>query len=263
MRYSIHMPSSCFRIESAIVGERCRKAFAILVASCGALVGMTTGCSTPNPIPSKYDLPAILDVEIPSVQRAILKYAKEHGGRLPDTSMGEQTAMRAIGQRFRTEQETDAGGDSFTVEQSIDGVAYIFRPAKDTFILTVGGHVTRTPTEGGSAGCTWFSFQGRYTNSGEVVIDQTSYLENDNLFIDAMRSTSNRGSWNSSAWAISKIYLAVAGATGKEFADATVDGFVKDAVASGLARVPSDMTPRDAAFGGVKSTPTKPSQMSR
>lgn len=218
-----------------------------------ALVTGMTACSTPTAIPTKYDLPTILDLELPHAQRAILKHAKDRDDQLPENSLGEQIVIRAIKQRNRSVEELDAGGNTVTMDETIDSVAYVFRPARDTFILAVGGRVVRTPVGGGSALCAWFAYQGRYSNEGEIIEDHTSYLENADLFIDAMRSTANQVPWNTSAWAITRIYLAVVDAKGEEAANAMVDRFVKDALATDRARVPSGMTPRQAAFGGVKS----------
>ncbi len=218
-----------------------------------ATVTMLTGCSTPHAIPSKYDVPAILDIGLPLAQRAVLEYADAHHGRLPETSPGEQIVVRSVTQRNRTIEEVDASGTPVSIVETIDSIAYVYRPARETFILAVGGHIVGTPVGGGDSINTWFAFHGRYDDQGHIIPDKTSYFENADLFIDAMRSTSNEGSWNSSAWAISTTYLAVLAVKGEATTDAIVDRFVKAAVATGLARVPSDMTPREAAFGGVKS----------
>ena len=107
-------------------------------------------------------------------------------------------------------------------------------------------------------------YQGRYTRDGKIIDDKTSYLENADLFINAMRSAGGQSNndWNYSAWAIGRIYVAVTNAEGKAAADKMVDQFVKQAIATGLARVPNGMTPRQAAFGGVEGNPSTKSALS-
>lgn len=222
-----------------------------------------SGCSTPSAIPESYDLPAILDLQIPLVQNAILEYAEEHEGQLPETSFGEQLAIRAVKQRSRSIDELDAAGEQITMNEFIDGGAYIYRPAKETFILAAAGRVVRIQ-KGQVKSFSWFAYQGRYSHQGKIIEEKTSYLENEALFVDAMRSAGgqSQNDWNYSAWAISRIYLAVSNADGKGFADKTVDDFVKQAIATGLARVPNGMTPRQAAFGGVEGNPKTTSALS-
>ncbi len=216
-----------------------------------SLVGLV-GCSTPSAIPESYELPTLLNLQLPLAQQSILRYAKDHDGRLPESSLGEQIAVRAIKQRKRTTEELDSTGGKITIDEYIDGGAYVFRPAKDAFILAAAGHIVRTPSGGRTPVWTWFAFQGRYSNSGEVIEDQTSYLENADLFVDAMRSTTNQVSWNASAWAIGRIYKAAVDASSAAAADVMVDRLIKDAIATDLARVPTGMSPREAAFGGTK-----------
>lgn len=219
------------------------------------------GCSTPSAIPESYDLPTILDLQIPLAQKAILNYADEHDGQLPDTSLGEQLAIRAVKLRTRTTDELNATGENITINEFIDGGAYIYRSALDTFILASAGRVVQTK-DGNIQSNLWFVYQGRYSHKGKIIDDKTWYLENADLFLDAMRSSGgqSRNDWNYSAWAIRQIYFAVSKANGKAAADALVDQFVKDAIETGIARVPSGMTPRQAAFGGAEgNSVTKPS----
>ena len=232
---------------------------AFIVLSLAAM----TGCSTPPAIPESYDLPTILDLQIPLVQKAILEYAEEHGDRLPETSLGEQIAIRAVKQRMRTIDELDAAGGKITLKEFIDGGAYIYRPAKDTFILAAAGRVVRIQ-DGNVQSNIWFIYQGRYSRHGNINDEKTSYLENADLFVDAMRSTGgqSQNDWNFSAWAIGRIYVAITNSEGKTAADKMVDQFVKEAIATGLARVPNGMTPRQAAFGGVEGNPSTKSALS-
>ena len=232
---------------------------AFIVLSLAAM----TGCSTPPAIPESYDLPTILDLQIPLVQKAILEYAEEHGDRLPVTSLGEQIAIRAVKQRMRTIDELDAAGGKITLNEFIDGGAYIYRPAKDTFILAAAGRVVRIQ-DGNVQSNIWFIYQGRYSRHGNIIDEKTSYLENADLFVDAMRSAGgqSQNDWNFSAWAIGRIYVAITNAEGKAAADKMVDQFVKEAIATGLARVPNGMTPRQAAFGGVEGNPSTKSALS-
>jgi hypothetical protein len=72
----------------------------------------------------------------------------------------------------------------------------------------------------------------------------------------------SQNDWNFSAWAIGRIYVAITNAEGKAAADKMVDQFVKEAIATGLARVPNGMTPRQAAFGGVEGNPSTKSALS-
>ncbi len=232
---------------------------ALIVLSLTAM----TGCSTPSAIPDSYDLPTILDLQIPLVQHAILEYAGDHQDRLPATSVGEQLAIRAVKERSRSIDEMDAAGNKITLTEFIDGGSYISRPAKDEFILSAAGRVIRVQQEQVQS-YTWFAYQGRYTRDGKIIDEKTTYLENADLFINAMRSAGGQSSndWNYSAWAIGRIYLAVTNAEGKGTADKFVDDFIKEAIATGLARVPSGMTPRQAAFGGVEGSPSTKSALS-
>ena len=222
-----------------------------------------SGCSTPSAIPETYDLPTILDLQIPLVHHAILEYAAKHEDRLPATSVGEQLAIRAVKERSRSIDEMDAAGDKITLTEFIDGSSYISRPAKDEFILSAAGRVVKVQQEIVQS-YTWFAYQGRYTREGKIVDDKTSYLENADLFINAMRSAGgqSQNDWNYSAWAIGRIYVAVTNAEGKVAADKMVDDFIKRAIATGLARVPNGMTPRQAAFGGVEGNPSTKSALS-
>jgi len=223
-----------------------------------AWIFASTGCSFPSAVPSDLQLPSLVSRELPNAQRAIVKYGKGRNGRLPQDSLGEQIAHRAVKQRSQTVEEVDAGGNRVSILETIDGVGYNFRPARETFVLVFAGHVTQTPIGGGASSCTWFKFEGRYGSRGEVLVDDTSYLENADLFEDAMRSTSNKADWNTSAWAISRINIAITNASGAAVADAMVSGFINGAIASGLARVPTDMTPRQAAFGGIDGVTANP-----
>ncbi len=215
------------------------------------ILGSAFGCSTPSALPAHYQLPTLLRSEIPLAQAAILKYAQEHDDHLPGTVVGEQLAMRAMAVRESSVNEVDAAGSPVTVAESIDGVAYLYRPAQDNFILTVCGRVLRTVPGAPSPMCAWFVYQGRYSEKGEVIEDRTSYLENTELFIDSMRATTHPTAWNSSAWAINRCYTAVVAANGLASADGMVEHFVKAAIATGRARVPTGMPPRQAAFGGT------------
>jgi hypothetical protein len=232
---------------------------AFIVLSLAAM----TGCSTPSAIPETYDLPTILDLQIPLVQQAILKYVQEHDDRLPATSVGEQLAIRAVTERSRSIDEMDAAGDKITLTEFIDSGSYIFRPAKDEFILSAAGRIVRVQQETIQS-YTWFAYHGRYSLNGNIIDEKTSYLENADLFVDAMRSADgqSQNDWNYSAWAIGRIYVAVTNAEGKAAADKMVDQFVKEAIATGLARVPNGMTPRQAAFGGVRGNPSTKSALS-
>lgn len=226
-------------------------------------VAAMSGCSTPSAIPGSYDLPTILDLQIPLVQKAILEYASEHDDRLPATSVGEQLAIRAVKERKRSIDEMDAAGNKITLIEFIDGGAYIYRPAKDEFVLSAAGRIVRVE-QGKVQSCTWFAYQGRYNRNGKIVEEKTFYLENSDLFINAMRSAGGQSNndWNFSAWAIGRIYVAVTNADGKSTADQMVDDFVKESIATGLARIPSGMTPRQAAFGGVEGNPQTKSALS-
>lgn len=247
------------KISVALITTTGKITSAIIVLTIAAL----TGCSTPTAIPESYDLPTILDLQIPLVQQAILEYAQEHDDRLPETSLGEQIAIRAVKQRMRTIDELDATGQKITLKEFIDGGAYIYRPAKDTFILAAAGRVVRIQ-DGNVQSNIWFIYQGRYSRNGNIIDEKTSYLENADLFVDAMRSAGgqSQNDWNYSAWAIGRIYVAVTNADGKTAADKIVDQFVKEAIATGLARVPNGMTPRQAAFGGVEGNPSTKSALS-
>lgn len=224
------------------------------------LVATITGCATPSALPTGYRVPMLLQSALPAAQQAILKYADEHDGQLPETTIGEQFAMRAITTRTLANEELDAAGTPVTVSESIDGIAYLYRPAQDTFILTVCGRVVRSAQGAPTPMCAWFCFQGRYSSKGAVIDDRTTYLENTELFIDAMRSTTHTAAWNSSAWAITRCYASVIASNGQKSADGMVDHFIKEAIATGRARVPTGMPPRQAAFGGVgsKTTSTPP-----
>ena len=112
-----------------------------------------SGCSTPSAIPETYDLPTILDLQIPLVHNAILEYAAEHEDRLPATSVGEQLAIRAVKERSRSIDEMDAAGDKITLTEFIDGGSYISRPAKDEFILSAAGRVVSNTNAG--SGSLW------------------------------------------------------------------------------------------------------------
>lgn len=222
------------------------------------VVAAATGCSTPSAIPTGYPIPALLQSELPSAQQAILKYADDHDGQLPETTVGEQIVMRAMATRVRAVEELDAAGTPVTVAESIDGIAYLYRPAQDTFILTVCGRVVRSSVGSATPMCAWFCYQGRYSSEGAVIDDRTTYLENTELFIDAMRSTTHTTAWNSSAWAIAQCYGAVTTSNGQQSADGMVDHFIKAAIATGRARVPTGMPPRQAAFGGAAGKTTLP-----
>lgn len=198
-------------------------------------------------------MPELLQSELPSAQQAILKYAHEHNDQLPETTIGEQIAMRAIAIRNRSVDELDAARSLVTVAQYIDDIAYLYRPAQDTFILTLCGRVVRTSQGAPTPMCAWFCYQGRYSDNGTVIEDRTTYYENTELFIDAMRATTHTTAWNSSAWAITRCYAAVVAANGQQSADGMVAHFIKEAIATGRARVPTGMAPRQAAFGGIAS----------
>ncbi|MSR44690.1 MAG: hypothetical protein EXS15_04935 [Phycisphaerales bacterium] len=220
-----------------------------------SVLAVATGCSTPPAVPVEFNIPTIAATQVPVARNAILKYARKHQGSLPDTSNGEQITLRSVKTFSRTGQEMDSAESLVQIEEHIDGLAYAYRPAQTTFVIAVAGRVIRTPVGGGEGSCAWFCFQGRYDDKGVINMDLTTYHENAELFVDAMRSTTHRTGWNSSAWAITKCNFAVRAARGASEADAMVDRFVMDAIATGRARVPDGMPPRQAAFGGVPQAP--------
>ncbi|MSQ89980.1 MAG: hypothetical protein EXS01_01100 [Phycisphaerales bacterium] len=219
------------------------------------VLAVATGCSTPPAIPADFQVPPLAASQIPRARAAILDYARSHDGRLPDTSLGEQIVLRTVDQLSQTVEEVDSTGVIVTRQQFIDGVAYAFRPAQSTFILAIAGRVVRSASAGGAGGCAWFCFVGRYDDSGHLILDQTTYVDNAELFVDAMRATTHRASWNSSAWAITKCNHAMVASSGDALADGMVAHFVQQAIATGRARVPNGMPPRQAAFGGVAQPP--------
>ena len=102
----------CFRLLT--ITGKFTSAFIVLT------LAAMSGCSTPSAIPETYDLPTILDLQIPLVHHAILEYAVEHEDRLPATSVGEQLAIRAVKERSRSIDELDAAGDKITLTEFID-----------------------------------------------------------------------------------------------------------------------------------------------
>lgn len=234
----------------------------------GALLGVFTaaacltiaGCATPRAVPTNLRLPSIVASALPVAHSALLAWSKAHDDRVPDTSAGEQIVLQSLVVREATTQELNAAGEMVSMSEFIDSAAYAFRPAQEQFLLAVAGHVIRKPAGGGRSMIGWYCYKGRYTRDGEIIEDQTVYLENAELFIDAMRGTSHNVPWNSSAWAVTHIFNALVAQQGEASAEAMVQRFVRDAVESGRARVPSGMPPRQAAFGGVApKTPTAPS----
>ncbi len=224
------------------------------------LFASVAGCATPSALPPGIVLPSRLQDEIPAAHAAILKYAADHDDALPETPAGERIISSAIAQRTSSSDELDAAGTPTTLVESIDGIAYLCTVEQETFVMILCGRRTQMTQGSATPICAWFSYRGCYSHDGEVMPRHTTYLENTELFLDAIRSTAHPTGWNSSAWAIKRCYDAVAAAHGTASADGMVAHFVEAAVDTGRARVPAGMTPRQAAFGGTpdEATATPP-----
>lgn len=229
----------------------------ITAASAIAACLASFGCATPQAVPSEIRLPTIVSNALPIAHKALLDWSKEHDDQVASTSAGEEIVLQSLVVRESTTQELDAGGEAVSVSEYIDTAAYAFRPAQEQFLIAVAGHVIRKGASDGRSMIGWYCYKGRYTREGAIIEDQTTYLENAELFIDAMRGTSHQVPWNSSAWAITHIFDSIVAQQGEPAAEAMVQRFVKDAIASGRARVPKGMPPRQAAFGGVPPKTTK------
>jgi hypothetical protein len=227
------------------------RAYAVCALGIGTMFAV--GCATPSAFPPGTDVPLLVRDELPVAHEAIFDWAGSHNGNVPSTSIGEGIALDAIKERTRTFDELDAAGNPVEVTETIDAVAYAYRPAHEQCVLAVAGHIVRQPKGGGTPRCAWYCYRGRYTSDGVVLPDETTYFENADLFIDAMRGTSHQVAWNSSAWAINRIYGAMTASQGRELTDTLVDSFVASATATGRARVPTGMPPRQAAFGGLSN----------
>ncbi|MSR28706.1 MAG: hypothetical protein EXS03_03910 [Phycisphaerales bacterium] len=222
-------------------------------AALAATIAFMTGCATPSAIPEGTNAPSIVRTALPAAHRALFDWAEAHDDKMPDTSTGESIVLQAVSTRSLSTDEIDAGGNPVQLTETIDALAYAYRPAQDQCVLAVAGHIVRKPTGGGTPLCAWYCYRGRYTNEGVIIPDQTTYFENAELFVDAMRGTSHQVPWNSSAWAINRIFDVVSASQGASMADALSVSFVKSAIATGRARVPTGMAPRQAAFGGISS----------
>ncbi len=215
------------------------------------LMAAAAGCATPAAIPPGLNAPSIVLAALPLAHEAIFDWANDHDDVLPVTSAGEALVLAAVKTRSSMSEELDAGGNLVETTETIDGLAYAYRPAHEQCVLAVAGHIVRRPKGGGAPMCAWYCYKGRYTSDGVILPDETTYYENAELFVDAMRGTSHQVPWNSSAWGITRIFEAVSAAQGAPTADRLADQFVSGAIATGRARVPTGMPPRKAAFGGV------------
>lgn len=218
-----------------------------------AIAAAAAGCATPSAIPPGVNAPSVVKTALPAAHRALLDWSSAHDDQIASTSTGESIVLQAVTTRELALDELDAAGNPVVITEYIDGLAYAYRPAHEQFVLAVAGHIVRKPKGGGQPQCAWYCFRGRYTNDGVIIPDETTYYENAELFVDAMRGTSHQVPWNSSAWGVIRIYQAVSATQGEAIADALSDQFVSAAIATGRARVPSGMPPRKAAFGGVSS----------
>ncbi len=221
---------------------------AVFTSACTLIAA---GCATPSALPPGTDVPLIVRDALPVAHSAIFEWARAHDDQVPPTSTGESIAIDAIKERSKAFDELDASGNPVTVTEAIDAIAYAYRPAHDQCVLAVAGHILRQSKGGGPPRCAWYCYRGRYTKDGVIIPDETTYFENADLFVDAMRGTSHQVAWNSSAWAVNRIFEAMASSQGEPMADALADSFVSSAIATGRARVPTGMPPRKAAFGGI------------
>jgi hypothetical protein len=220
---------------------------AMLLAAAG--LSAVVGCAnTGGTIPGAL-APSIVTTQIPEAQRSILA-ANETEGRLPNNSAGDEILMQAIRNRTQTMDESDGGGNRVKLTETIDGIAYDYLPARNRFLIAIAGRIVRAPDDGGTPNCTWYCFRGVYDTDGALVRDKSQYVENARLFLSAMRNTANNVPWNCEAWAITEINRQAVKQTGSAQAEAMVQGFIDQAMATGQARVLQQKTPREMAFGG-------------
>lgn len=240
MRYSSDMddPSTTLR----------RKAFTtVLLAASGLWSAM--GCAnTGGTIPGAI-VPSLVATQAAAARNSIVS-AHSDSGKLPNNSAGEERILQAIQQRSKTADEMDGGGNPIKLTETIDGIAYDYLPARNRFLIAWAGRVVRAPEDGSTPSCTWYCFRGVYEPNGSLVRDKSQYVENSRLFLAAMRNTASSVPWNCEAWAITEIYRQSVKQSGAAQADAMVQDFIDQALATGQARVLQQKTPREMAFGG-------------
>lgn len=213
-----------------------------------ALSGAVGCANTGGTIPGTA-APSLVTSQVASAKSGIVAVHGETG-KLPNNSAGEELLLQAFRLRSQSLDETDGGGNRVKLTETIDGIAYDYLPARDRFLIAVAGRIVRAPEDGGTPNCTWYCFRGVYEPNGALVRDKSQYLENARLFVAAMRNTANSVPWNCEAWAITEVYRQAVKQSGASQADAMVQDFIDQAMATGQARVVQGKTPRETAFGG-------------
>jgi len=224
------------------------KVFTTTLITTAALLS-ATGCASPGGSIPGATVPSLVSTQVSTACRSIVS-AHSDGGKLPNTSDGEERILQAIRNRSQTLDETDGGGNPVKLTETIDGVAYDYLPARNRFLIALAGRVVRAPQDGSTPSCTWYCFRGVYEPDGSLVRDKSQYVENSRLFLAAMRNTASSVPWNCEAWAITEIYRQSVKQSGAAQADAMVQDFIDQALATGQARVLQEKTPREMAFGG-------------
>jgi len=240
MRYS--------KVMSAPKTRSRQKVFTtILIATAGFL--SATGCASPGGSIPGATVPSLVSTQVSTACSSIVS-AHSDEGKLPNNSGGEERILQAIRNRSQTLDETDGSGNPVKLTETIDGIAYDYLPARNRFLIAVAGRIVRAPEDGSTPSCTWYCFRGVYETNGSLVRDKSQYVENSRLFLAAMRNTANNVPWNCEAWAITEINRQAVKQSGAAQADAMVQDFLDQAMATRQARVLQNKTPREMAFGG-------------
>lgn len=240
MRYSRDMGHPRTRLR--------RNAFTTILCAAVGLWSATGCASSGGAIPGAI-VPSFISTQVSAACTSI-SAAHTDLGRLPNNSSGEERILQAIRQRSQTRDETDGGGNPIKVTEMIDGIAYDYLPARNRYLIAVAGRVVRAPEDGSTPSCTWCCFRGVYEANGSLVRDKSQYVENSRLFLSAIRNTAGMTPWNCEAWAITEIYRQAVKQSGTAQADAMVQDFIDQAMATGQARITPPKTPREMAFGG-------------